>query len=140
VKTRSEAILYSRNGKNFNKRYPDVAEALRDLPADTVIDGEVVALDDSGRPDFHALQHFKASASRIQYFIFDLLVLKGRDLTSLSLRERRELLKSIKLDPPLRVSEQFNIPADQMLAAVGQQGLEGVVAKRKTSVYEPGKR
>src|SRR5438067_574666 len=81
VRTSREAILYSRNGNNFNKRYPHVAEALRDLPTDTVIDGEVVASEDSGRPDFHALQHFKASASRIHYFVFDLLVFKGRDLT-----------------------------------------------------------
>jgi ATP-dependent DNA ligase len=79
VKTNRNAIIYSRNGKNFNNRYPHLAEALGDLPADTVMDGEVVALDDSGRPDFHALQHFKASASRIHYFVFDLLVLQGRD-------------------------------------------------------------
>jgi bifunctional non-homologous end joining protein LigD len=71
VRTSRETILYSRNGKNFNKRYPYIPEVLTDLPADTVVDGEVVALDDSGRPDFHALQHFQASASRIHYFIFD---------------------------------------------------------------------
>jgi bifunctional non-homologous end joining protein LigD len=81
VKTSREAILYSRNGKNFNKRYPYIAEALSGLPSDTVIDGEVVALDDSGRPDFHRLQHFGAEASRIQYFVFDLLIWNGRDLT-----------------------------------------------------------
>jgi bifunctional non-homologous end joining protein LigD len=55
VKTTREAISYSRNGKNFNKRYPYLAEALADLPPDTVIDGEIVALDDSGRPDFRRL-------------------------------------------------------------------------------------
>ena len=83
VKTSRGTSIYSRNGKNFNKRYPHLAEALGNLPADTVVDGEVVALDDSGRPDFNALQHFKASASRIHYFIFDLLVLNGRDLTNM---------------------------------------------------------
>src|SRR3979490_805979 len=60
VRTSGESILYSRNGKNFNKRFPQIAEALDDLPAETVIDGEVVALDESGRPDFHRLQHFTA--------------------------------------------------------------------------------
>src|SRR5260221_140414 len=74
VKTSRDTILYSRNRKNFNKRYPYIAEALAELPPETVVDGEVVALDDSGRPDFHALQHFQASASRIQYFVFDLLI------------------------------------------------------------------
>ena len=141
VKTSREAILYSRNHKNFHKRFPQIAEALGDLPADTVIDGEVVALDESGRPDFHGLQHFTAEASRIRYFVFDLLVFEGRDLTNLPLIERRKLLKSIKLPSGwIRISEQFNISADQMIAAVRQQGLEGVVAKRKDSLYEEGER
>src|ERR1700730_13201734 len=52
VKTSRKTILYSRNHKNFNKRFPQIVEALDDLPAETVIDGEVVALDESGRPDF----------------------------------------------------------------------------------------
>jgi len=137
----SETILYSRNHKNFNKRFPQIAEALDDLPADTVIDGEVVALDESGRPDFHGLQHFTAEASRIRYFVFDLLVLNGRHLTSLPLIERRKLLAGIKIRSScICISEQFNISAADMVSAVRQQGLEGVVAKRKTSIYEEGKR
>src|SRR5216684_3327018 len=55
VRNSRETILYSRNHKNFNKRFPQIADALNDLPADTVIDGEVVALDESGRRDFHGL-------------------------------------------------------------------------------------
>jgi DNA ligase D-like protein (predicted ligase) len=141
VRASRDTILYSRNGKNFNKRYSYVAEALAELPPETVVDGEVVALDDSGRPDFHRLQHYGAEGSRIQYFIFDMLVWNGRDLTNMPLAERWKLLKSVKLrSPRIRVSEQCDISADQMLAAVRQQGLEGVVAKRKDSLYEPGKR
>jgi DNA ligase D-like protein (predicted ligase) len=136
-----DTILYSRNGKNFNMRFPQIAEALRDLPADTVIDGEVVALDESGRPDFHRLQHFTAEASRIRYFVFDLVILRGRDLTGLPLSERRELMKTFKLHSPrIRLSEQFHISADDMLAAVRQQQLEGVIAKRSDSLYEAGRR
>jgi DNA ligase D-like protein (predicted ligase) len=141
VRTSREAILYSRNGKNFNKRYPYIAEALGDLPADTVIDGEVVALDDSGRPDFHALQHFQASATRIHFFVFDVLIWNSRDLTKTPLNERRKLLKSVlKLRSPIRISEQFDISADDMISVVREQGLEGVVAKRKDGLYEAGKR
>jgi DNA ligase D-like protein (predicted ligase) len=141
VKNRRGVTLYSRNGKNFNKRFPQILEVLRNLPADTVIDGEVVALDESGRPDFHRLQHFTAEASRIRYFVFDLIILRGRDLTGLPLDERRELMKTFKLHSPrIRLSEQFQISADDMLAAVRKQGLEGIVAKRKDSPYEPGKR
>lgn len=141
VKTGREAFIYSRNGKNFNKRFPQIAKALGDLPAETVMDGEVVALDESGRPDFHALQHFKDVASRIRYFVFDLLVLNGRDLTKLPLIERRKQLATAKIRSSwIQLSEQFDISADQMLAAVRQQQLEGVVAKRKESLYEAGKR
>jgi bifunctional non-homologous end joining protein LigD len=141
VRTDRETILYSRNHKNFNKRFPQIADALGDLPAETVIDGEVVALDESGRPDFHGLQHFTAQASRIRYFVFDLLVLNGRDLTNLPLIERRKLLAGIKIRSSwICISEQFNISADQMLAAVRQQQLEGVIGKRKNSLYEVGKR
>lgn len=141
VKTSREAILYSRNGKNFNKRYPYLAEAVGDLPDDTVIDGEVVALDDSGHPDFHRLQHFGAEAPRIYYFVFDLLISNGRDLTKLSLNERRKLLAGLRLDSPrIRISEQFDIAAADMVSVVRQQRLEGVVAKRKSSLYEEGKR
>jgi ATP-dependent DNA ligase len=112
VRSSDETILYSRNHKNFNKRFPQIAEALGDLPAHTVVDGEVVALDESGRPDFHRLQHFTAEASRIHYFVFDLLILKGHDLTQLPLTERRKLLKSIKLrSGRIRISEQFDISA-----------------------------
>jgi DNA ligase D-like protein (predicted ligase) len=142
VKTSRDAIIYSRNGKNFNKRYPHIAEALGVLPAGTVVDGEIVALDDSGRPNFHALQHFQASASRIRYFVFDLLVLRGRNLTNMPLTKRRELMKSVLKLPSqgIRVSEQFDIAAEQILSAVRKQGLEGVIAKRKSSPYEAGKR
>jgi bifunctional non-homologous end joining protein LigD len=69
------------------------------------------------------------------------LIWNTRDLTDLPLTERRKLLKSIKLPSGWsRLSEQFDIPAADMVSAVRQQGLEGVVAKRKTSVYEEGKR
>jgi bifunctional non-homologous end joining protein LigD len=124
---------------SINDSRRSIPEALGDLPDDTVIDGEVVALDESGRPDFHRLQPFTAQASRIHYFVFDLLILKQRDLTDLPLSERRQLLKSVKLPSGrMRISEQFDISAADMVSAVRQHGLEGVVAKRKTSVYEEG--
>jgi ATP-dependent DNA ligase len=110
-------------------------------PPTPISDGEVVALDYFGRPNFHGLQHFTVEAPRIHYFVFDLLVLKGRDLTSLPLSKRRELMESIKFrSPRIRISEQFHIPAVNMLAAVREQQLEGVIGKRSDSLYEAGKR
>jgi DNA ligase D-like protein (predicted ligase) len=133
--------LYSRRKKSFNSQYPYIVEALRDLPDDTVVDGEVVALDDAGRPKFHLLQRFRTQAPRIRYFIFDVLILKGYDLTELPLTERRKLLDTIKLKSKrIGISDQFNVSARAMLAGVRKQGLEGVVAKRRDSTYESGKR
>jgi bifunctional non-homologous end joining protein LigD len=141
VKSDGSVSLLSRNRKSFNRQFPIIVEALADLPDNTVIDGEVVALDESGRPDFNALQHFQATASRIRYFVFDLLIFKGRDLTKLPLIERRKVLATVKLrSQRIRISEQFNISAADMLAAVRLQQLEGVIGKRKDSLYEAGKR
>src|SRR5215470_6754488 len=134
--------LFSRKRNSFNSQYPFLVEALAELPDGTVVDGEVVALDESGRPNFNLLAQFRNAASRIHYFIFDLLVYKDRDLTKLPLTERRELMKSLLKfrSPRLRISEQFEVPANEMLAAVRQQQLEGVIGKRKDSLYESGKR
>jgi len=117
-------------------------EALAGLPAGTVVDGEVVAIDESGRPNFNLLQKFRADASRIQYYIFDLLCWKDRDLTRVPLVERRALLKSVVVirDERIRIADYFEAAPRDLLSAVREQGLEGIIGKRKDSVYQPGKR
>src|SRR5215467_4281299 len=95
VKSRIGLTLFSRRKKSFNRQFPNIVEALADLPEGTVVDGEVVAIDDTGRPDFNLLQNFRAEASRIHYYVFDLLCWNDRDVTGLPLIERRELLKSL---------------------------------------------
>jgi DNA ligase D-like protein (predicted ligase) len=142
VKTGGEVNLYSRNHKAFNKRFSLIVEGLADIPDDTVIDGEVVALDVAGRPDFNLLQNFRDAASRIVYFAFDLLVYQNRDLTRLPLKERRELMfTALKLrSSRIFASEFFEVSAEIMLRSAREQGLEGIVGKRKDSAYEPGKR
>ncbi len=142
VKSGQTINLFSRRGKSFNSQYPYLVEALAELPEGTVVDGEVVALDDAGRPNFNLLQQFRSAASHIYYFIFDLLVCNDRDLTRLPLIERHKLLNVlVKLKSGrIRISEQFEVTANDMLVAVREQKLEGVVAKRKDSVYEAGKR
>src|ERR1700674_197496 len=141
VKSGQTINLFSRRCMSFNSHYPYLVEALADLPDGTVVDGEVCALDDAGRPNFNLLQQFRSGASRICYFIFDLLVCNDRDLTKLPLVERRKLLNLLKLKSErIRISEQFEVPANDILVAVREQKLEGVVAKRKDSSYEAGKR
>jgi len=134
--------LFSKNRKSFNRQYPYIIEALSDLPENTVVDGEVVALDDAGRPDFNLLQHSRSQASRICYFLFDLLVFQNHDLTRLPFTDRRQIMSSVLKfrSPRIRMAQHFETTAEEMLLAVRQQGLEGVIAKRKDSRYEAGKR
>ena len=142
VKSESDVTLFSRRRKSLNRQFPYIVEALGDLPAGTVVDGEVVAIDESGRPDFNLLQNFRADASRIQYYIFDLLCWEDRDLTRVPMLERRELLKSVVVirDKRIRIADYFEAAPKDLLSAVREQGLEGIVGKRKDSVYQPGKR
>ena len=142
VKSVNGVMLFSRRRKSLNRQFPDIVQALADLPAGTVVDGEVVAIDESGRPDFNLLQHFRAESSRIQYYIFDLLCWKDRDLTRLPLIERRALLKSVAAlrDKRIKISEYIEAAPEELLSAVREQGLEGIIGKRKDSLYQPGKR
>jgi bifunctional non-homologous end joining protein LigD len=79
VKSGGRVQLRSRNDKNFNHRYSGLVEAFGRMPDETVLDGEVVALDEEGRPSFNTLQN-RAPGLPLHFFIFDLLVLRGRDV------------------------------------------------------------
>ena len=139
---REEVILFSRRANALNKKFPHIAEALHMLPPGTVVDGELVAIDDHGRPNFQLLQNFRENAGRIYYYVFDVLICGNRDVTQLPLTQRRELLSSL-LDPSdqhLKMSDYVETSAQDMLGAVREHGLEGIVAKRKDSRYEAGLR
>jgi DNA ligase D-like protein (predicted ligase) len=142
IHSKGKLSLCSRRRKSFNSQYRYIFDALRDLPENTVVDGEIVALDDTGRPDFNFLQHSKSQARRICYFVFDILICQNRDLTQLPLVERREILGSVLKfkSPRIRIAQYFETTAQAMLESTAEQGLEGVVAKRKDSRYEAGKR
>ena len=107
VKSASDVKLFSRKKKSLNTQFPLIVKALSALPAETVVDGELVAIDESGRPNFNLLQNFRSEESRIHYYVFDLLCSKGRDLTRLPLIERRALLKSFVAihDKRIRISD-----------------------------------
>src|SRR6266478_5306223 len=79
VKSGNGVTLFSRRRKALNRQFPYIVKALADVPAGTVVDGEVVAIDESGRPDFNLLQNFRAEAPRIHYYVFDLLCWRGSD-------------------------------------------------------------
>jgi ATP-dependent DNA ligase len=133
--------LYSRRENVLNQKFPYIATALQRLPNETVIDGEVVALGADGRPDFHLLQNFRSAESRIVYFAFDILISEGRGLMQLPLSERRAILASV-VEPGEHValSQVSDQSAAQMLQFVKSLGLEGAIAKRADSAYQPGQR
>jgi DNA ligase D-like protein (predicted ligase) len=141
VRTKGETTLYSRRRNILNRKFPYIASALESLPEGTVIDGELVAMGPDGRPNFNLLQNFRSAESHITYYAFDILIHKSRDLTMLPLSERRAILHSI-INPAEHValSEVSNQTASQMLDFVRSHGLEGIVAKRVDSVYQPGQR
>ena len=143
IKTGGRRKLLSRNGKDLSARFPEITTALQPLPDDTMVDGEIVALDHQGRPSFSLLQNSRGRDHIIAFYAFDLLLLAGQDLKGLPLEARRQILRA-KLMPqlvePIRLSESFDVPTDQLIRVIRESGLEGVIAKRRDSLYEPGRR
>ena len=134
--------LRSRNDNDFTSRYPAVLRGLAKLPSETVIDGELVALDGDGRPSFNALQNFDARTP-VHDYIFDVMVLAGRDVTGQTLEVRRRLLEqkvAPTLTEPVRYTGALTASLRDLIHSVKAQGLEGLVAKRRASRYEPGQR
>lgn len=134
--------IRSRNDKNLSRMYPAVAAAGLQLKPDQVtLDGEIVAIDGRGRPSFQALQHRSSHpAHQIVFYAFDVLNLDGRDLTRQPLTGRRAKLPAILEDSPIRLSQELSGTAADVVQAVTKMGLEGVIAKRRDSLYEPGER
>ena len=141
VRTKTSVELWSRNRKDFSHRFPKVARALEALPGETVVDGEIVAVNGNGQPSFSSLQNFGDGSVAILFYAFDAPVLAGTDLRSKPLATRREMLRELipSLPDTIRFSETFDASAE-LMAAVRLNGLEGVVAKRRDSSYKPGDR
>ena len=141
VKRDGSIDVFSRRENRLNEKYPAIAKALEELPPDTVLDGEIVALDAKGRPDFNTLQNWKRGKN-LFFYAFDVLAYKGRDVSGLPLRDRRRILDEALsgISDPIRLSPVLEFPAKQIIGAARGSGLEGVVAKRRDSKYEPGER
>lgn len=143
MKKRGVVTLFSRRGNNMNGPFPSIARAFSFLPDNTIVDGELVVLDEDGRPSFNSLQHSRFTADALYFYAFDLLAYQGRDLRKLPLLERRSLLEGYALKrmcDPVRLSSIFDATASEMVAAAKRAGLEGVIAKRAESRYESGER
>jgi len=143
IKSEGKVLLRSRNDKDFSARYPSIVGALAALPDETVIDGEVVALDATGRPSFNALQNLGSSKATLVYYAFDVLVVAGKNVMGERLSVRRGILQAHVmpgLKEPVRESPQLDASLADIVKAVRAHGFEGIVAKRLDSRYEPGQR
>jgi DNA ligase D-like protein (predicted ligase) len=142
-KSGGKVYLRSRNGNDFGSRYPAIAKALSNLPDETIIDGEVVALDEDGRPSFNLLQNHGSSGVSLIFYVFDLLMISRRDVMKEPLSARRALLE-IKVLPrlkePVRYSPKLEASLHDLIESVKEQGFEGPIAKNLNSLYEPGLR
>jgi DNA ligase D-like protein (predicted ligase) len=141
IKDAGAVHLSSRNVKDLTREYPGVASDVGTLDhRNVMLDGEIVAVDDTGRPTFQALHHRTTEGIHIVYYAFDILHLDGRDLKNDPLDRRREALAHVVTGSTLLLSDALPGTPAAIQQAVRKLGLEGVVAKRRSSVYVPGKR
>jgi bifunctional non-homologous end joining protein LigD len=145
VKDGGKVNLVSRNGNELRTRFPEIADAVKELSIqECVIDGEIVALDSEGRSSFQLLQalEMEGRKSPVRFYVFDLLQLEGKSLIKLPLAQRKELLAKLcaGIGDPIRFSGELGGDARSLLAEVKRRGLEGIVGKERKSFYEPGRR
>jgi bifunctional non-homologous end joining protein LigD len=149
----AELALRSRNGKDITPRYPELAPLAAALPpGETVLDGEVVALDEEGKPSFELLQgrmHLtradevsrRSRLAPVRLQLFDLLFANGESLLPLPYSDRRRRLEELALEGPAWTTPASRVgEGSELLAATAALGLEGLIAKRLTGTYRPGAR
>lgn len=134
-------LLYSRTLHSFN--YPPIIRALKELKINAILDGEIVALDEKGKPSFQLIQNAKNEQIPLHYYVFDILYLDGQDIRTLPLIERKRLLQSLLKQHPSEIvhyTDHIEKQGKAFFQLCVQQGLEGIIGKNKTSLYLEGTR
>lgn len=135
--------LYSRNGISLNEKFAIIHEELGAIHHSAILDGEIVVLDAKGVPQFSALQNYKSESTKgtLVYYVFDLLHLNDHDTIELSLLERKELLKDLLPDSPhIQYCDHVNTMGITVYEQAVAMGMEGVIAKKSNSTYDPNLR
>jgi bifunctional non-homologous end joining protein LigD len=138
-----KAAVWSRNRNEMSRVNQGITGELGRLPcANAVVDGEIVALDQAGHSRFQLLQNGGEDAAGLAYYVFDILHLDGRLLTGEPLEERSRILARLlrKSGPLVRASPVFKVEPSALFEQARRNGLEGIIAKRPGSPYEPGRR
>lgn len=142
-KTKNKTEIKSRNEKSFNDKFYPVTEAMSDWDIEGVFDGEIVAVNQDGVPNFNKLQNWKKEDDgTLLYYLFDLLWYNGKSLLDLPLAERKAILSSVipQDHPVIKFSDSLNVAGTTLFKEVSKIGLEGIMAKRSNSRYVPGDR
>jgi bifunctional non-homologous end joining protein LigD len=137
--------LWSRRGNDLTAQFPVIAKACEQLPPRTLLDAEIVAINESGRISFNLLQHHRSQAQALLFYAFDVLIYRGINLFEEPLSKRREVLSDVmkpvrRKATAISLSETIDTSPAELIGVVKEFGFEGVIAKRKDSCYESGKR
>ncbi|CAN5198019.1 DNA ligase D [soil metagenome] len=133
-------VLYSRNGHSFNEKFSSIVRGLESISHNAILDGEIVLLNDDGKPVFQNLQNYSLDdEGELRYYVFDLLHLNGHNTMGLTLEERKSLIPDVIEDAPgVLYSEHIKENASEFYEKAIEKGMEGVIAKKSTSKYFPG--
>jgi bifunctional non-homologous end joining protein LigD len=139
---KDDVSLYSRNGVDFSERFPAIYQALKKIKHDVVLDGEIVLLNEKDLPDFQKLQYYENHLNYpLLYYVFDLLKLNGKNTEKLPLTDRKKLLQQLlKSNKIIRYCDHIEDDGIAFLEKANEQGLEGIIAKKKDSAYAKGVR
>ncbi|HUH26615.1 DNA ligase D [Gelidibacter sp.] len=135
--------LYSRNGISLNEKFKMIHDELGAIDHSAILDGEIVVLDEKGLPQFSALQNYQSDTTKgiLVYYVFDLLHLNGHDTIELALLDRKELLKSLLPDSPhIQYCDHVEAMGITVFEQAVAMGMEGVIAKKSNSTYDPNLR
>jgi bifunctional non-homologous end joining protein LigD len=137
-----EVRLYSRNSKMFNSAYPIIVDELKKIKSNLVLDGEVVAINEQGKPDFQQLQDYmKNSDVNLCFYVFDLLYINGSNICEEPLIERKRLLRqALPSSDIIKYADHVIGEGKAFFEVVKDADLEGMMAKKMDTSYYPGKR
>ncbi len=140
---KSKVDLRTRKGLNYTDVYSSVTESLKKIPYSVVLDGEVIMLDEEGKPSFDLLQNVRTlGTEKLLYCVFDILWCEGYDLTQIPLMDRKKVLAEVLAGVKGHVANPGYIETKgkKLFKEMLDKGMEGIVAKEKNSIYSPGTR
>jgi len=137
---KGEVELLSRNSKTFHEKFYPIYDLLKKLKLNAVLDGEILVLNEKGISNFGDLQNWRSEADgELVYYVFDILWYEGKNLMGLPLTQRQAILKAVLPtdDDRMRISKVFDAGGIDFFNAATRMGLEGIIAKKASSIYSP---